>query len=49
MPGSLTLSGHVVVKRDLVVTGRVGRGQMVKLSQQVILLDRRTRVSGEEH
>ncbi|XP_063885132.1 uncharacterized protein LOC135113643 [Scylla paramamosain] len=46
LPGSLTLSGHVVVKRDLVVTGRVGRGQMVKLSRQVVLLDRKTQVSG---
>ncbi|XP_045124282.1 uncharacterized protein LOC123512112 isoform X3 [Portunus trituberculatus] len=46
MPGSLTLSGHVVVKGDLIVTGRVGRGQMVKLSRQVVLLDRRTQVSG---
>ena len=46
MPGSLTLSGTVVVKRDVVVTGRVGRERMVKLSQQVAMLDRKTLISG---
>ncbi|XP_050714073.1 uncharacterized protein LOC126997069 isoform X2 [Eriocheir sinensis] len=43
---TLTLSGRLVVDRDVVVTGRVGRERMVKLSQQVVLLDQRTQVSG---
>lgn len=49
MLGSLTLalSGRLVVDGDVVVTGRVGRERMVKLSQQIVLLDQRTQVSGK--
>lgn len=44
---TLTLSGRLVVDGDIVVTGRVGRERMVKLSQQIVLLDQRTQVSGK--
>lgn len=43
----LTLSGRLLVDGDVVVTGRVGRERMVKLSQQVVLLDQSTQVSGK--
>lgn len=43
----LTLSGRLLVDGDVEVGGRVGRERLVKLSQQVVLLDQRTKVTGE--